>query len=316
MARHWTIYLCAIINWNNYRFDAELFFKRASSALNIGKQDLDPIPGTDKEWAFFIAVHELEHAGDHRQSSLENLASSIVSVLNSQKIRGVNEFDLRAHLKEIESDISAIDASKGLIDPAIPEYWAAHRIIVQDQGHMALAMEQAMKAEKGEAFYLNEIVAQHDTGFFIDEYLQTGEKPDYMEIQTAVNGFYLDTAQFFRAQMREHFKALGQGDAFDALGAKDMPELTTGQQMTLVMQAMQADPPVYGPAEMQIAARYLENMRTLGLEPEPLPDLDQELGPKVIKQQEALTAEAKAQQQLDTQELATTQNTLETAGLG
>nr|MBI1228768.1 hypothetical protein [Cytophagales bacterium] len=244
-------------------------------------------PGTSREWALLIAAHEFEHAAGKGQRTIHDQAAQFFQNVQAYVQENPDDeqaqivakhFDneyyqdqFKIQLIEIESDLAAAQVTQGIVAPEIHEYWAALRVARSSSGNMSEALQQAHKNESGEDFYLCNVRDHHDTGFFLDHYLQTVEMPDYFEMQTNVSGFYLNTAQFIRDTIRTEMETRAVVEGFDGLDYKGIETPTASQIMTVIEQALHADTPVYTPQEQVIASRYLVNMREqLGVLPEPL----------------------------------------------
>lgn len=271
---------------NNFNFQKISEFIRERSDLTDNLEYMSA-PGTSKEWALLITAHEFEHAAGHGQAIIHDQASQFFEDVRARA--EANPDDAQAQIVadyfhfsgnrdrfetqviEIEADLAAVHITRDIISPEVHEYWAALRIADASQDNMREALNQAWDNENGQDFYLCSIRDDHDTGFFIDHYLQTGEMPDYFEMQTNVSGFYFNTAQFMRDETRAEMEQRGLAEGFDALDRYAIDAPTAAQVVSVVQQALQADPPVYTPEEEIIASRYVENIAGQhGIKPEPL----------------------------------------------
>ena len=169
-----------------------------------------------------------------------------------------------ANLREVESDMSAMHSLDGKINPQIPAYWTALRI-----GDSMIDTLPRMARDKLTVTDSNVILAppsalgSHDTGYFLSEYNETGTIPDYMTTAPVVMGFYEKTAGQYAEQVKE---AAGEAGIKSNRLAEIKP-LTLSETVDLVQRTLAQDPPIYSPAEAQIAQTFVQNMtEQLGIE--------------------------------------------------
>lgn len=230
------------------------------------QQAKNPPPGTNAEWAAVVTAHETEHlidaAKDRDPKILPPEMRAVIELTNeTMSMMGPLQETL-SHLREIEADLSAVQAVYGQVTPEILPYWGAVRI----GDSMINTMPQLLREKIPENENINLVPPavrdNHDTGYFIAEYLETGNIAEYFETKSAMDGFYGKTADQYIAAAQAPLKEAG-------LPQTTLRTLTPSLSDTvdLVQRTLAQDPPVYTPAEAQIAQKFVEGMtEQLGIE--------------------------------------------------
>lgn len=226
-----------------------------------------PPPGSNTEWAALATDHETEHYIDALKDRDPKIIPPEMRVIMQtspeiQRAFGAVEHAL-ANAREIESDMSSIAALDGKIDPAIPPYWAALRM----GDSMLATLPRTVETEMPHADNVIMVppfgLSSHDTGYFLSEYMETGNIPDYLQLMPTVQSFYQKTAQQYIETAREPLQKAG----LPLEKLKEMSPLTLSDTVDLVQRTLAHDPSVYTPAEAQIAQTFVQNMNEqLGIE--------------------------------------------------
>lgn len=252
----------------NSTLNVERFFHGNFEEQQNVLGDIAQAPGSSEDWAALIAVHEAEHALDDHQNKIDEYFDSVGEDLREDRLP---LYLSTTHAKEIESDISAARNLDGQIPDEVIQYWAANRILASTDRHMEYSMHKARGRDIDNPLFRS---GEHDTGFHLDSYLQTGEIPDYFETTKTVNGFYDKTARYYADEMQERFEENGRGDAFQQHKSDLLETPNAAQTIDIVRRALNEAPPVYTPAQQIIAQRYIDNMEgTLGIEPQSMNEM-------------------------------------------
>ncbi len=228
-----------------------------------------PPPGTNEEWAALVAAHETEHFIDASKDRDPKIIPPEVRAA-MKTIEGPGAKILAAlepamaNLRETESDMSALQALDGKIDPQIPAYWTALRIGDSMIDTLPrLARDKLTVTENNTILFSAPNLSSHDTGYFLSEYNETGAIPDYLTTAPTVMGFYEKTAEQYAERVKQ---AAGEAGVQSNRLAEIKP-LTLSETVDLVQRTLAQDPPVYTPAEAQIAQTFVQNMtEQLGIE--------------------------------------------------
>ncbi len=230
-----------------------------------------PPPGTNKEWAALIAAHETEHfidaSKDRDPKIIPPELRALMEIMGKDDpMFGVirNMEPMLANLRETESDMSALQALDGKIDPRIPAYWTALRIGDSMIDTLPrLARDKLTVTDSNTILFSAPNLSSHDTGYFLSEYNETGTIPDYLATSSTVLSFYEKTAD----QYAERVKEAGGEVGVQSKRLAEIKPLTLSETVDLVQRTLAQDPPVYTPAEAQIAQTFVQSMtEQLGIE--------------------------------------------------
>lgn len=230
------------------------------------QQARNPPPGTNAEWAAVVTAHETEHlidaAKDRDPKILPPELRAVIELTgDTMSMMGTIQ-ETFSHMREIEADLSAVQAVYGQVTPEILPYWGAIRIGDSMINTMPQLLREKIPENENIIVVPSAVRDNHDTGYFVSEYLETGNIPDYFEMKSAVDGFYDKTADQLIAAAQAPLKEAGQPQA-------TLRTLTPSLSDTvdLVQRTLAQDPPVYSPAEAQIAQKFVEGMtEQLGIE--------------------------------------------------
>lgn len=230
------------------------------------QQAKNPPPGTNAEWAAVVTAHETEHlidaAKDRDPKIIPPEMRAVIELTNDTMSMMGPLQEMLSHLREIEADLSAVQAVDGQIMPEILPYWSAVRIGDSMINTMPQLLREKIPENENITMAPPTVRDNHDTGYFVSEYLETGNIPDYFEMKSAMDGFYSKTADQYIAAAQAPLKEAGQPQT--ALRTLT-PSLS--DTVDLVQRTLAQDPPVYTPAEAQIAQKFVEGMTAqLGIE--------------------------------------------------
>ncbi|MBP7903929.1 MAG: hypothetical protein KA099_01260 [Alphaproteobacteria bacterium] len=228
-----------------------------------------PPPGTNKEWAALVAAHETEHFIDaSKDRDPKIIPPEVRAAMKTIEGPGAKMLaalePAMANLRETESDMSALQALDGKIDPQIPAYWTALRIGDSMIDTLPrLARDKLTVTENNTILFSAPNLSSHDTGYFLSEYNETGTIPDYLTTAATTLSFYEKTAD----QYAERVKEAGGKAGVQSNRLAEIKPLTLSETVDLVQRTLAQDPPVYTPAEAQIAQTFVQNMtEQLGIE--------------------------------------------------
>ncbi|MBK6896112.1 MAG: hypothetical protein IPH06_05935 [Alphaproteobacteria bacterium] len=227
-----------------------------------------PPPGTNEQWAALVAAHETEHFIDASKDKDPKImppeVKAVMKTLDGQGSKMLAAMEpIMANLRETESDMSAMQALEGRIDPQIPAYWAALRIGDSMIEALPRLTTQKLNTTENNIFVSGGTLGSHDTGYFLSEYNETGAIPDYLTTAPTVMGFYEKTAEQYAERVKQAAGEAGiQGNRLT-----EIKPLTLSETVDLVQRTLAQDPPVYTPAEAQIAQTFVQSMtEQLGIE--------------------------------------------------
>lgn len=223
-------------------------------------------PGTNEEWAALVAAHEMEHYIDASKDRDPKIMSpelrAMLEMTEPDFLMGSLQEGM-AHLREIEADLSAVHAVEGKVTPEILPYWAALRTGDSMIETMPQILREKIPDDQGIQMMRPHVRDTHDTGYFLSEYLETGAIPEYMHLKEATDGFYGKTADQYIAAAQN---ALRQSNAPGA-SLSSLPAPSLSDMVDLVQRTLTQDPPVYTPAEAQMAQKFVDGMTgPLGIE--------------------------------------------------
>ena len=236
------------------------------------QQAVKPPPGTLNEWVALVTAHETEHRADHGQQTVTNYMIDRfnnefgdIGIYGTLMERAVDTSPISRHIKEIEADMAAYQSLDGVISQDVKDYWTALRmgdgVLQNTKGLLAI------RADRGADFTLSDddVGKIHDTGFFVAEFEDTGELPDYVAMQADINSFYNKTVDHMvqrAAPDLQHYPTVSYAD-MQGLAEN----LQLADMVDTVQDALNSDPPVYSPAEQIFAQRFIDSMtEELGIE--------------------------------------------------
>ena len=251
---------------------------RIEDAAGIGpaaEQATKPPPGTLNEWVALVTAHETEHRADDGQQTATNYMiqrlneqidsdSTIVYAPMIEKAADMSP--ATRHIKEIEADMAAYQSLDGVISQDVKDYWTALRMgdgLLQNTKVLL-----RLRADKGADFTLDDddVGKIHDTGFFLAEFEETGELPDYESMQADINSFYNKTVDHMISRAAPELQSYPTASYMDMQSLRDNLQLS--DMVDTVQDALKADPPVYSPAEQIFAQKFIDSMtEDLGIQP-------------------------------------------------
>lgn len=246
--------------------DSQAAMDMFADHLELLDFEANRLPGQAKHYGAFVTAHEMEHISGNDQ---QETGRAYYEVLENFDQSGI-DYDLSyagmfySQIHEIDADIGAFNALDGQVPEEVLEHIAASRIAVQDETRILDFINQAgyernsgydpSEASTDNPLYIS---GEYDIGFHVMEFLQTGQVPDYAEMQSNVNGFYRKTADYYLDKMEAQFDTPEEKQQFR--DNNDLIGVPTSEEFLGLVNEAQTEG-VYSPAESQIAQTYTHSM--------------------------------------------------------
>lgn len=108
------------------------------------------------------------------------------------------------------SNFSFENAVAGQVNPDMLEYWAALRIGDSMVQTLPRFINADTQSNEFTVIVLQNTLNSHDTGYMLDEYLQTSFIPDYLDKATNITNFYQKTAEQYMQRTAEPLAEAGK----------------------------------------------------------------------------------------------------------
>lgn len=178
-------------------------------------------PGTDEELRAIIVLHELEHMTTNQIEDYNNS--------NDEQYRR----NTRIH--EVDSDIAAVHNCEGIVSEESLDWFVDARLM---RG-VYEGVQTNIAYKRTDYEYENGYDRDHDTGFFLKEYRETGEAPDFEMMQKEVDDFYRSVADLCVERMDEQALDYKNGEIpLDVMAGVIQEELNQGDSFTPTQEIM------------------------------------------------------------------------------